>query len=182
MVIETEVKFRLKCSFSDILNKLSNLNPIYIEDYYETDTYFNHPCRDFRESDEALRLRTKCSSVGKTYFVTYKSRRILDKFFKKRIEYEVVVDDLDTFKKILSNLGFSETVSFTKKRIVYRINNSYLYLDDLFGIGLFIEIEGFEEDIVKAIDLIKDCIEKIDKTYLEICLETSKCEVNNICI
>lgn len=182
MVIETEVKFKLKCNPVEVMEKVSSLKPILIEEYCETDTYYNHPCRDFRESDEALRLRMKMSNSGLEYFLTYKSARIPSEYVKKRVEYEVSISDYDTARSILKQLGFIETISFSKKRIVYRVNNSYLYIDELFGLGLFIEIEGFEKDIVELTNMIRDCVERIDKTYLEICLETSSCKTTYSCL
>lgn len=182
MVIETEVKFRLKCSFSEFLNRIHLFKPIYVEEYLETDTYYNHPCRDFKKSDEALRLRTRCSSSGRQHYLTYKSSRFPSVNVKKRIEYEIVVSDFFITENILKHLGFVETISFSKKRSVYRVCNSYLYIDELFGVGLFIEIEGLERDIIELTNVLRECIEVIDKTYLEICLETSSCRVINECL
>lgn len=182
MVIEIEAKFRLKCSFEEVFDKIQVLKPIFIDEYLETDTYFNHPCRDFGESDEALRLRIKCSSSGKLFFLTYKSGRVPGEYLKKRLEYEVAISDSINARNILSNLGFIETIMFSKERIVYRVSDSYLYLDNLFGIGLFIEIEGSEEDIVYITSLIKDCVEKVNETYLEICLDKGSCIVIDNCV
>uniref|UniRef100_A0A7C4HEX4 Class IV adenylate cyclase n=1 Tax=Staphylothermus marinus TaxID=2280 RepID=A0A7C4HEX4_STAMA len=181
MTLEIEAKFKLKCSFEHILNKLSFLKPIYVDEYFENDTYFNHPCRDFKSSDEAIRLRTICSSGGESYYLTYKGSRIPGLNVKKRIEYETRVENPVSMKNILVNLGFTELISFSKKRKHYVINKTHLYLDELLGIGLFIEIEGLEDDIFRIIDFIKDCVERIDKTYLEICIENSNCIYLNTC-
>ena len=59
------------------------------KDCDQVDEYFNHPCRDFAVTDEALRLRK--DPDGK---MTYKGPK-LDRTTKTREEIEMDIDDLD---------------------------------------------------------------------------------------
>ena len=51
---------------------LFNIGARYIETREERDLYFNHPLRDFGETDEALRLRL----VSGRCLITYKGPKI----------------------------------------------------------------------------------------------------------
>jgi adenylate cyclase class 2 len=43
---------------------------------YHEDTYFRHPCRDFAETDEALRIRIRRFNGHFEAFLTYKGPRL----------------------------------------------------------------------------------------------------------
>src|SRR4051794_18008373 len=56
----------------------------------QADRYFAHPCRDFSQTDEALRIRT----AGDKSYVTFKGPK-LDKTTKTRHELELPLDASD---------------------------------------------------------------------------------------
>ncbi len=178
MVVEVEAKYMVLCDLEVFLNKLSKLNPIYVGSRLEIDTYYNHPCRDFRATDEALRIRTiKSLSKGVTHVLTYKGKRLLDNMVKKREELELNISDPGILDEILIRLGFKKVARFSKKRIVYNVNNCMLSIDKLYGVGLFVEIEGSEDRIKEIHEFLSECLKPIGKTYLEICIETGRCIV-----
>src|SRR5215216_6748467 len=71
----------------------------------QSDHYWNHPSRDFAQTDEALRLR----QVGERNYITYKGPRI-DATTKTRQELEFPLPNgtatPEQFGQILSALGF----------------------------------------------------------------------------
>jgi hypothetical protein len=71
----------------------------------QVDQYFNHPARDFAQTDEALRLRR----VGEVNFITYKGPK-LDAITKSRHEIELPLPSGDAaatgFAELLTTLGF----------------------------------------------------------------------------
>ena len=71
----------------------------------QSDLYFQHPCRDFRQTHEALRLRKTDDGVR----ITYKGP-IIDSRTKMRRELELPVGrdagDFDQFRELLTILGF----------------------------------------------------------------------------
>src|SRR5262245_45734336 len=80
----------------------------------QVDTYFRHPARDFRQTDEALRLRQS----GDESFITYKGPRI-DQETKTRRELELPlprVPACEQFAELLTALGFTTVATVRKTR------------------------------------------------------------------
>ena len=73
----------------------------------QRDRYFNHPSRDFAQTDEALRIRTQ----GRETRITYKGP-IVDSQTKTRREIEIPVGahdgDDEKLAQVLVLLGFRE--------------------------------------------------------------------------
>src|SRR5688572_25250616 len=66
-MLEVELKFRAD-SLDRITADLVALGALAREPVSQIDQYFAHPCRDFGQTDEALRIRR----IGERNFVTYK--------------------------------------------------------------------------------------------------------------
>ncbi len=81
----------------------------------QADRYFAHPCRDFSQTDEALRIRT----VGDKSFVTFKGPK-LDAATKTRRELELPLDASDAdglqLTELLQALGFRPVDVVRKRR------------------------------------------------------------------
>jgi len=164
LTLEVEVKVRI--NIEKVKNKLSNLGVKFIRDQHQLDTYFSHPCRDFKKSDEALRVRITANK----YFLTYKGKK-LDSQTKTRNEVEIEVNS--KIFNLLKALGFSEIRKIEKQRSFYRWDNLGVYLDKVEGLGEFLEVEGNSwEDKKKIFQLLEKLgIKKnrlIRKSYLEL--------------
>ena len=94
-----EVEIKTKVRLKEIKEKLLKLGVKFIKEEEQRDTYFSHPSRDFRKTDEALRVRR----INDKYFLTYKGEKV-DSETKTRKEIEVETEEgiLD----ILKELGF----------------------------------------------------------------------------
>jgi adenylate cyclase, class 2 len=110
----------------------------------ERDVYFNHPSRDFAETDEALRLRWD----GSAAVLTYKGQ-LLDQVSKSREELELDLAGepaLETARRILALLGFREVRDVEKRRtkfpILHRGLPVLVTIDEVAGLGLFAELEA----------------------------------------
>jgi len=78
----------------------------------QTDTYFAHPGRDFRATDEALRLRSDNGALR----ITYKGPK-LDPPRKTREEIEFALGaDHATASTLLERLGFRPVAEVRKRR------------------------------------------------------------------
>ncbi|PKP54449.1 MAG: class IV adenylate cyclase [Candidatus Altiarchaeales archaeon HGW-Altiarchaeales-3] len=136
-MLEVEIKARIAdvSKLDEIRNKLKSLNAKFIKTEIQEDIYFAHPTRDFGKTDEAIRVR----KIDNDYFLTYKGPRI-DKETKTREEIEILVEKDIT--KILKKLCFAEWRCVKKTRETYKLDGLTICLDDVFGIGNFIEIES----------------------------------------
>jgi len=110
----------------------------------QSDRYFNHPGRDFKQTDEALRIR----SVEQQNWLTWKGPRI-DSPAKTRPEIEVPLgpgeETARQFAEVLQRLGFQFVAEVRKQRQVFQLiragHQFELALDTVAGIGEFLEIE-----------------------------------------
>ncbi|HOT44478.1 MAG TPA: class IV adenylate cyclase [Spirochaetota bacterium] len=102
----------------------------------ERDLYFNHPARDFRKTDEALRLR----QVDRDVVLTYKGPK-LGTGTKTRREVEVAVDGFEKTLEILKLLGFLPSGTVEKERDIYRLGDIEICVDRVEGVGNFVELE-----------------------------------------
>jgi adenylate cyclase class 2 len=115
----------------------------------QSDLYFQHPSRDFRETHEALRLRRTDDGVK----ITYKGP-IIDSQTKTRREIELPVGrdagDFDQLCELLKILGFEPVRGVAKVRAIYDLTwegrNLELAVDSVDGLGTFLEIESLAQD------------------------------------
>ncbi len=107
----------------------------------ESDRYFNHPSRDFAQSDEALRVRIEGSRAA----LTYKGPKIGTRS-KTRFEAEVEISDASVMHTILEKLGFTEVLCVEKERTVYDFGSIIICADRVDNLGEFAELEKIGED------------------------------------
>ena len=170
MGLEIEVK-----AYADNLalveERLKGMRALFIGAVNEHDMYFNHPGRDFAVTDEALRIRV----ADNQSFMTYKGRKI-DALSKTREEIEVAIGDAARAKAILIRLGFKHVAEVRKVRRLYKIGDFTISLDDVAGLGTFVEVETRGENIAALRDKALALIERLNlkrterKSYLELLL------------
>ena len=175
-----EVEMKIKISENDFLKlekELSVKGKRKIEENMD-DLYFQHPCRDFKVTDEALRIR-RCNS---DLFITYKGPK-LGKEMKTREEIEFKIEDFDKAKRAFEKLGFIPVAHVKKRRISYKYGDYTISLDKVNQLGTFLEIECAvlnETEIKEKEDKIKSFLintlgikefKSIRKSYLEMLLE-----------
>jgi adenylate cyclase class 2 len=121
---------------------------------HERDIYYNAPDRDFGITDEALRLRF----AGGSCTLTYKGKKLKGYRLKAREELNCGIESGEIMEMILSRLGFKRVAEVEKWREYYSYRGTTVSLDEVKGLGSFVEIEatgipGQEnpEEFVKAI-------------------------------
>lgn len=140
---------------------------------YQKDVYFNHPARDFRETDEAFRIRT----VNGESMVTYKGPKLSTRA-KTRKEFETSVGDFDTVYSILESLGFIESGTVEKNRSEYELEGVTVCVDRVTGLGEFVEFEKIGDEIEKTEKILFDLaadfgLDRFEKrSYLNLVLES----------
>jgi len=124
-----EVEIKVKISNPEKMRKqFREYNGKYKFSLVHEDIYFNMPkgLRDFKKTDEALRLRKSIEFNKKnkdikqkvTYFLTYKGKKI-DDTTKTREELEVKIEKIDKMRDLFKNLGFREIFTIKKERELY---------------------------------------------------------------
>lgn len=161
--MEVEAKFKLKPG----VEKKITENAEFLEEKEEFDVYFNHPCRDFAKTDEALRLR-----VEKKIKLTYKGPKV-DLETKSREEVNLEVNSFQEAVRLMEFLGFTKFKTIKKRRRIYKMRNAMICVDSVEGLGDFIEIEvegGLEnkEEIFRIAEILGySKAESIRLSYLE---------------
>lgn len=132
-MIEVEAKARAP---DDAEERILRIGGVLERVENHTDIYFRSPVRDFASTDEALRIRIKDDGAH----LTYKGPK-LDYETKTRLELNVRVDDAAAAEKLLESLGFSRFAVVRKRRAKYRLGDAVVALDDVEGLGRFVEVE-----------------------------------------
>jgi len=174
-MMEYEVKIRVG-SLQPLRARLASLGIRPTTNLTEKDTYFNSPTRDFRRTDEALRIRSTKEGTS----LTYKGPKIGLAGIKAREELIVSVGPREAMEEILFRLGFTSTAVVEKIRETYRVEGTSVALDQVKGLGSFVEIEaspGLGEDeavalIVRVRRELEVHGEETTLSYLEMILAT----------
>ena len=158
MQYEVELKFPLTDP-RDVLARLASLSMVAASPVQQVDRYFNHPARDFGDTDEAFRIR----SVGDANCVTYKGP-IIDSTTKTRREIEVSFADgpeaASQMAEVWQSLGFRFVREVRKTRTPLTLDWQQrvyeLALDDVPPLGMFLEIELLADEAGR--DTARDAI------------------------
>ena len=137
----------------------------------EENTFFDFPDRRLQEADSALRVRV----YGKEYMLTYKGASQEHPLLKLREEIETRVDDALELMSLLKIIGFECSFFYRKHREIYDLELSSglveISLDET-PFGCFAEIEGSEEAIQSAVDILGwDTTFFVNETYAQLYLK-----------
>ena len=162
---EVEQKYPL-ADVAAVEAALARLGATWHATVEQVDRYFNHPCRDFAATDEALRLRRTDQALA----ITWKGPR-LDATAKTRRELELPLAEaavpaaavaeaavpaaapsqaavpatLDSWTELLEALGFRQVREVAKQRRVAHVAWQgaaiEVALDHVAGLGNFLELE-----------------------------------------
>ncbi|WXG40817.1 MAG: class IV adenylate cyclase [Candidatus Freyarchaeum deiterrae] len=140
------IEVEIKCPISDpevIAEKLlRKVNAKFIKTVFQKDFYLQHPSRDFKETDEAVRIRDSDEGTQ----LTYKGPKI-DALTKTREELCVNVDNLEIILKIFERIGFLPIAKVIKSRRIFHIDGNIIAsIDKVQDLGNFIELEYDAED------------------------------------
>ena len=181
MKYEVEQKFRLSDD-QQIEIELEKLGSQFGSSFVQLDRYFSHPCRNFAETDEALRIRY----VGERAYVTYKGPKI-DATTKTRREIELPLPEgregAAGFVSLFEALGFERVIEVRKTRrkadVPWQGKIVEAVLDEVATLGRFVELELSAD--ATGIDAAKSCVADLAcqlgltrnerRSYLELLLE-----------
>ena len=186
-MLEAELKASLgDLAAEELADRAAALGFLPVEQVRERDIYFNGTERDFRRTDEALRLRSvrRLPDGPWESLITYKGPK-LDRVSNARTEYETGVSDGGTAQKLLEALGYRPLAEVNKVRRTYRLDQVTLCLDQVQGLGGFLELELLvpgEEQREAAVERLLALLEELGiprdqlsrRSYLELLAEKQK--------
>ncbi|MDR0326870.1 MAG: class IV adenylate cyclase [Planctomycetaceae bacterium] len=168
---EVEIKFRVE-NAAELERQLQQLGGTgFGELATELDSFFQHPCRDFAQTDECLRLRKRVLPDGTLeHSLTYKGPKI-DSTTKTRQEIEIPVAEPEQWESLLVALGFHLSASVQKFRRRQKLTrngrNVEIVLDTLPALPesgrLFVEMETMasEEEVDECRSLLLDIAQQL---------------------
>ena len=160
--IEVEVAFdNTKKEMIELLSKYEYLGEKEIYDIYYYD-----PLRDNLKPESDLRLNEtfRIRKTDRGCYMTYKKQHFKGKLWIYSDEYEVAIENFETVKTIISMLGLEYLITVHNKRRVYRYNNFEIELEDVEGLGIFLEVERLSSnaDGMKVKEEIRNFIRNLN--------------------
>ncbi|MHA2089516.1 MAG: class IV adenylate cyclase [Candidatus Kariarchaeaceae archaeon] len=173
-MIEYEIKLKADLNRTRVL--LEGLSAKFIGTEQSNDSYYSHPQRDFKSTDEALRIRKTTMETNRSYTLTYKGPKF-DSRSKSRKEYNVPYNEGD-MTEILVELGFKSVGIVNKIRETWIFEDVLISLDDIENLGSYVELEynGSDSDTGVIIEYLRTVArklkmnpdEQIPQSYLEL--------------
>ncbi len=139
---EVEQKFVVS-NMDNLLQLLSHHAAVELRTEEHIDIYLQHPCRDFRASDEAFRLRQFNSQAC----VTYKGKRLPGKVkTRPEIELTIQLGEIPSWLEMMQYLGFRPLPEVCKTRRIFTLRATSaapitIAIDQVAQLGTFVEIE-----------------------------------------
>jgi len=166
MNVEVEIKVKID-NFEEIKKKVSALGKL-IKSIKQVDDYYI-PCqRDFFANKpqpiEHLRIRTNPDKVVFEYTRTINLKEDGDYDFAE--EYETEISNVKEFKKILEFLDFKKIVTIEKQREYWMCGDIEVALDNIKGLGYFIEAEA-KGDFKDSAEAKKACINFLENLGIQ---------------
>ncbi len=144
MCIEIEAKLKVD-SLEEIECKLPELGAEFLAEQLQTDYHFDDANTTLTKTDRCVRLRKQMVGKNESFFLTYKGAKEKSNL-KRRQEIEFEIKDADSVRKLLSALGYEQSLVVEKKRRLWQLGDCEVALDRLPLLGDFVEIEGPDEE------------------------------------
>ena len=150
---EIEVKFAVT-GHQAVSDALRREGGRYLGSFEQTDRFYDTPQGLLRDGGCGLRIRESRrldatgGQIDTRPEVTFKGPRRTDSRAKVRPEYQTHMDDPKALEKVFEACGLVPTVIVRKRRTSYRLGGCMVELDELAGIGCFVEVEGPDEPTV----------------------------------
>jgi adenylate cyclase class 2 len=152
MAREVEIKFRLR-ERTEPERRLRALGATYAGTVLEQNTLFDSEDRALAREDRALRIRTARSiedPMASRSTLTWKGPRSPGPL-KDREEHETEIASADALRAILAALGLRPVLAFEKQRSTWHLGEAEVVIDEIEGLGTFLEIEAERPAIEAAI-------------------------------
>ncbi|MBK9385178.1 MAG: class IV adenylate cyclase [Planctomycetes bacterium] len=152
---EVEIKFRLR-SREPMLERLRAIGATYHGTELERNSIYDRPDGSLARAGEALRVRSTQAlddAARSRATLTWKGPRRPGPL-KDREERESEVGTPDEVRAILRAVGFAPQIEFEKRRSTWRWEAAEIALDEVEGLGSFLEIEAAPPMIDRAMEAL----------------------------
>jgi adenylate cyclase class 2 len=151
--VEVEIKIPIEEVFlaEDPETYITTEIGVPYEKMEQKDTYLQSPLKDFQQTDEALRIR-QIETREKTRIVevTYKGPKI-GSDMKIREELTIRTESYSNVFKIFERLGYKAVAEIKKRRVNWKKDLITISLDEVIGLGTYIEAEMIIQKTTKDI-------------------------------
>lgn len=148
MTYEVEQKYHVD-DVAELENRLRELGAVEEQTQQHKDTYYNHPSRDFAETQEAFRVRR----VNGVPMITYKGTKLPGTVKARReLEWRLDPGDADGAKmeELLELLSFRRVAVVEKRRRCFSmpadLTDFGVMIDQVSELGSFAELELIAAD------------------------------------
>lgn len=149
-----EIEIRAKINnIKDIEQNIIKFGAKLSKQREQIDKYFGE-INLFKKLGHSFLMRVR--NEGDKKFLTYKGAKSKKDGIWE--EYEFNIDDEVAAETMLEAMGLEKIIEVRKNRIEYKLDNLTICLDDIDGLGYFIEIESQDDD-----DINKDKLKKFMK-------------------
>lgn len=151
-MLEKEIKI-LEINKEEVIKKLENLWAVKSFDGFIHDIYYDFvdwDCNKLEDNKRLFRVRQK----WEIHLYTIKRKRNKscegwENWLKVADEWESVITDVDSFKKVLEKYGMTQTREKKKHRTSYRLNEVEFDIDEYDSIPPLLEIEAKTKKEIK---------------------------------
>ena len=143
---EIEVEVTFDNSKEEVIKKLSKFD--YIGEKEICDIYYYDPLRDTLKPESDLRLNEtfRLRKTNNSFYITYKKQHFDGKLWVYSDEYATKVEKYDIVKSIITLLGLEPLIIVHNKRKIYKYEDYEIELEEVDGLGIFIEVERLSND------------------------------------
>lgn len=137
-----EIEVKVKIPHQKVIGCLKALGFSQTTTVYEKDTYFNSSSYDLKVADKALRIREhrNLDTDKSEYTLNFKGPK-LDDTTMTREETEFEIPSYAHGERLFNGLGFFAAGGVEKTRMQYTKGEITCCLDNVTGLGEFLEIE-----------------------------------------
>jgi adenylate cyclase class 2 len=152
---EIEILVELKDSIEFAKSKLNEYKYLGVKKTF--DRYYFDPLRDnlILNSDNKLMECCRIRKKNEICSVAYKVDIYEKEVWQYSNEYETEVNDFDLMERIFQNLGLKELITIDNSKHTFVKENFEIVIEDVKGLGNFLEVEWMEKDSEKPVNEIK---------------------------
>lgn len=143
-------------NLTELENKILAKGAVLVKEKKQVDVYFGEICL-YEKIGYSFMMRVR-DEEGKI-FLTYKGART--KKDGEWEEYEFPIENSFSAMEMLESMGLEKIVKVSKKRKEYKLGKFSICLDNIEGLGNFIEVERLCEDAQKGKEEIRELMQNI---------------------